>query len=515
MIYLGDDSISSDNSINYRDVSSTTDARLGIFNGQVKKERRSRLSSLSSRQSVKSQQTSKLNNSIDSIDENKPDGTTTANQPYSYRDYHHRHQNLRSKSRDRVRNKRVVLSVGGKAPIAIFSSLIRIHSNNNSSSSATIASHATNINSSKLIQHDRRHSSKHHSNSAGSIEAIPLASKLIGDGRKTNKHHHRNHHNNEHQSNRMQYLDSHPRNYHGQHSTSQHHLEASDLFALMGLDKPSSQDISYASIFLRSTRPVTVHGETCALASGASNVINDPQFCLSTAAKMRPQSHYLPVIGHQSVTNCGCFRKRQILDSQSNLSLNRDVFSMSNVDCGPGEIAYHANLLDDPDLVAGKHSTVLAFPSYIISVIDHVKPLDMKRELNEKFKARYPKLQLTLSKLRSIKREMYQIGRVEMQLDYLVIAQAYVYFEKLCLKHLITKQNRKLCAGASLLLSAKLNDIKGPELKSLIENIETSFRLKRRDLIAMEFGVIVALDFALHLLLPEILAHYERLIVEA
>ncbi|XP_031422126.1 CDK5 and ABL1 enzyme substrate 2 [Clupea harengus] len=186
--------------------------------------------------------------------------------------------------------------------------------------------------------------------------------------------------------------------------------------------------------------------------------------------------------------------------------------STVGLDLGLDDIDYDPNLLSDHQWPCGKHKRVLIFASYMTTVIEYVKPSDLKKDMNETFKEKFPHIKLTLSKIRSLKREMRTMGE-ESNLQPVTVAMAFVYFEKLVLQGRLNKQNRKLVAATCVLLAAKISsDLRKQEVKHLIDKLEERFRIGRRELISFEFSALVALEMALYLPESKVMPHYRRLV---
>ncbi|KAJ6634495.1 hypothetical protein lerEdw1_014011 [Lerista edwardsae] len=215
---------------------------------------------------------------------------------------------------------------------------------------------------------------------------------------------------------------------------------------------------------------------------------------------------------HSAIPVCRASVPRSAGGSRYKTTTTKTISAATDIGNEICELAeYNPNLLDDPQWPCGKHKRVLIFASYMTTVIEYVKPSDLKKDMNETFKEKFPHIKLTLSKIRSLKREMRNLS-MECSLEPVTVSMAYVYFEKLVLQGKLNKQNRKLCAGACVLLAAKISsDLRKHEVKHLIDKLEERFRFNRRDLIGFELTVLVALELALYLPDNQVLPHFRRL----
>ncbi|KAF5906715.1 CDK5 and ABL1 enzyme substrate 2-like isoform X1, partial [Clarias magur] len=228
------------------------------------------------------------------------------------------------------------------------------------------------------------------------------------------------------------------------------------------------------------------------------------RFLLPTNALVRQKSNVPldPTTGQTPMS-------RNWINNQKNINHQRLCSNIGQEAAGVEELSdYDPNLLSDPQWPCGKHKRVLIFGSYVTTVIEYVKPSDLKKDMNETFREKFPHIKLTLSKIRSLKRDMRAVSE-ECGLQPVTIAMAYVYFEKLVLQGRLNKPNRKLVSAVCVLLAAKISsDLKKVEVRQLIDKLEERFRISRRELIPLEFPVLVALEMALYLPDSKVMPHY-------
>nr|CDJ84665.1 Cyclin domain containing protein [Haemonchus contortus] len=154
---------------------------------------------------------------------------------------------------------------------------------------------------------------------------------------------------------------------------------------------------------------------------------------------------------------------------------------------------YDPSMLDD--ILSASRTMVRSIGFVSVGKV-FASPQAMKATLNETFAEMFPNVQLTYSKLRSIKRDMWIIAQ-ECDVDEYTVAHAFIYYERIVIKGMISKYNRKLVAGVALLVAVKLNDYKKPDIVKVLECTEEKLRISRREMLSFELPLCSALQFDL------------------
>ncbi|VDO16727.1 unnamed protein product [Brugia timori] len=73
--------------------------------------------------------------------------------------------------------------------------------------------------------------------------------------------------------------------------------------------------------------------------------------------------------------------------------------------------------------------------------------------------------------------------------------------------------NRKLVAGAALLIAAKITDFGSMCISDVVNYLESSLRISRKELLRYEIPLCAALSFNLRVPVWQLLPHYQRIVL--
>ena len=178
--------------------------------------------------------------------------------------------------------------------------------------------------------------------------------------------------------------------------------------------------------------------------------------------------------------------------------------------------------IDDPDMIHGAAKQVMlgeAKTGPMISSIILFKNInELKEDLNEQFREEHPELPrfLTLSKIRKLKKSAL-LGSLNLDIEVSTVAMACIYFERLCLKGVVTKFNRKLSMACCLMIAYKFNEhitdpMYGTRMEALLRFIDTEYLIAKADVFKAEVGVLLFLNFQLHIPYLHVFEIFKRLL---
>ena len=179
---------------------------------------------------------------------------------------------------------------------------------------------------------------------------------------------------------------------------------------------------------------------------------------------------------------------------------------------------YDPSFFAEISLKNSAKKTVYGLNGMLGSVISYSKPEDLIKEMNQVFKQMAQRSDielsvdpsLTLSQIRSVKRKMLAIC-TELDLERLTNSSALVYFEKLCLSGVVSRDSRRLYGAACLFLACKVHEIKGFDFKILGDYIRDFLDVEFKDILENEFDIFAQLGFELYLPLSELEYHMLKL----